>query len=305
MSNLVFGSTQKTLDQTMTLVNDLAYELKQGDKTKYFEDTLEELIGQVTIALSKNEFFTKWGRHYLISLSRAHQNEFCNNFKDPAIQHYGGPLFKTHRDGLEKVFFDTEPPKPSLENRNKKTQNKTSHEIISRYYDCSNGCWDGDSEILMSDGSIKKAKNVVKGDEVKGAENTTSIVLCVTKLSPADGKMNLIQLEGGLKITQWHPIRVNGQFYFPNHFSREQEIQCEAVYDLVLDKGHTVFVNGVECVTLGHNFTGDVAGHDFFGTDKVIESLQKMNGWEDGSIDLSQATFVREEKTQRVIGIVA
>ena len=57
-------------------------------------DLLADLEGQVTEALSRTDWFNKWGRHYLLSLVNAHHLQQCNNFKDPGVQHYGGALFQ-------------------------------------------------------------------------------------------------------------------------------------------------------------------------------------------------------------------
>ena len=37
----------------------------------------------------EQEYYVKWGRHYLPSLARAHLLQQCNNFKDPGVQGYG------------------------------------------------------------------------------------------------------------------------------------------------------------------------------------------------------------------------
>jgi len=47
----------------------------------------------VKIALSKPEYFKRWGVHYLPGLAMAHAHKTCSNFKDPGIQPYGGALF--------------------------------------------------------------------------------------------------------------------------------------------------------------------------------------------------------------------
>lgn len=75
---------------------------------------LEDLEGQVTEALSRDDWYRKWGRHYLPSLARAHQLQMCNNFKDPGVQVYGGKLFTELRDEADDLFVSLPPPKPSL-----------------------------------------------------------------------------------------------------------------------------------------------------------------------------------------------
>ena len=40
-----------------------------------------DLRGQITMALSRADWFAKWGKHFLPSIARAHQLQQCNNFK--------------------------------------------------------------------------------------------------------------------------------------------------------------------------------------------------------------------------------
>merc|ERR1711988_2018185 len=78
---------------------------------------LEDLCGQCTEALSRREWFSKWGVHYLPSIMFAHRLQQCNNFKDPGVQHYGGTLFNDIRDAADDVFNNLPAPKPSVVRR--------------------------------------------------------------------------------------------------------------------------------------------------------------------------------------------
>lgn len=70
------------------------------DSLQEKDKTLEMLIrdiesenpqeGQVMIALTKQEFWSKWGVHYFPALKIAHANEMCTNFKDPGLKIYEG-----------------------------------------------------------------------------------------------------------------------------------------------------------------------------------------------------------------------
>ena len=82
-------------------------------KSKNAQALLQDLDGQVLEALSKSEYFERWGKHYLPSLCRAHQLQFCNNFKDPGVQVYGGKCFEKMRDFCDDVFLKLPLPKPS------------------------------------------------------------------------------------------------------------------------------------------------------------------------------------------------
>jgi len=52
----------------------------------YVDDLIKDLDGQASEALSKHEWWSKWGIHYLPSLMMAHEHQYCNNFKvDPSF----------------------------------------------------------------------------------------------------------------------------------------------------------------------------------------------------------------------------
>merc|ERR1719384_2417578 len=74
---------------------------------------LEDVVGQVTEAFSKTEWFKKWGRHYIPSLQCGHRMQLCNNFKDPGVQLYGGALFKEIQTFADDIFLKLPAPVPS------------------------------------------------------------------------------------------------------------------------------------------------------------------------------------------------
>jgi hypothetical protein len=59
----------------------------------------------------------------------------------------------------------------------------------------------------------------------------------------------------GMLITPWHPIRLEGEWVFPNKVHKEQIVKLDYVYNLVLESGHVALINRVECCTIGHGFT--------------------------------------------------
>lgn len=74
----------------------------------------QDLTGQVAEACSREDWYDKWGIHYLPSLMCAHLAQQCNNFKDPGVQHYGGDLFGELRDKADDIFCGLPPPTPSV-----------------------------------------------------------------------------------------------------------------------------------------------------------------------------------------------
>ena len=68
------------------------------------------------------------------------------------------------------------------------------------------------------------------------------------------------------------------------------------VYNFVLSNTNILSINGVECVTMGHDFINNkVIKHPFFGDrNKFIECISKLKGYEEGLIVLDQHNYVRE-----------
>jgi len=282
-------------------------------KDTRFVALLEDLTGQVLEAFSKLEFYKKWGVHYLPSLMRAHQLQMCNNFKDPGLQHYGGKLFRALRDEVDDIFVQLPPPKPTFPIT--KTFGRGSHNggrgaprvsapvsSMRVYHSSSNPCFDGECLVNMADGSKKSVKLIKKGDHVSGG-NTDAEVLCVVKTTCDGGKVSLVELEGGLLVTPYHPVRKEGKWHFPCTLGDVTERECPAVYSFVLQEHHVMEINGVDCVTLGHGFEEEVVRHSYFGTSRVLEDLQRMPGWSEGLIELEAGCVQRDSVSGLVVGL--
>jgi len=85
-----------------------------GAQTPEVGSILEDLRGQVAEAFSREDWFIKWGVHFLPSLLCAHAAQQCNNFKDPGVQHYGGQLFLNLRDDADDTFLSLPAPTPTV-----------------------------------------------------------------------------------------------------------------------------------------------------------------------------------------------
>ena len=61
---------------------------------------------------------------------------------------------------------------------------------------------------------------------------------------------------------------------------------CTFVYTLLLEDDHELLVNGVGCITWGHNSADPCLSHAFFGSDKVVRALEGMRGFSQGFVRL-------------------
>ena len=92
----------------------------------------------------------------------------------------------------------------------------------------------------------------------------------------------------GLKITPGHPIFYEGAWIYPRDKFRRSMQPCSSIYNLVVDRSHIAIVNGVQAILLGHNYTEGILKHDYLGSQRVIEDLKKLPGFQDGLIKLTQ-----------------
>lgn len=274
-------------------LNELLKEISTSPvkNSQYITDLLVDLKEQVSIALSTKEFYTKWGKHYLPSLARAHLLQQCNNFKDPGVQHFGGEVFRSLRDKLDNIFMTIPPPEPTI-----KRQQNVKVSNMQVFYNSCGVCFGANSKVFMADGSKKLVKNVRKGDIICAGDAETAEVLCVVETKIKEKRVEMVVFENGLEITPWHPVRIGNVFRFPADLRDVHVVEAESVYNFVVSKHHIMRINGVDCVTLGHCFKENaVVAHEYFGSEKVVEDLKKIRGWQQGLVEL-QGGWIRREQ---------
>lgn len=230
-------------------------------------------------------------------------------------------MFLKFQDESNNIFDNTDPPKPSLTTYNPSSQPITSATFTRSYNQNSNPCVVGNCVIKMADQyykmpqfqtyereprqGYKYVKYLEKGDEIMTRDGDVAKVVCILKticsMNGIPGRAELVELGGpnGLRITPWHPIQWNkGVWEFPANIKKSEIFtDVDAVYSLVLDKGHIAMINDTPFITLGHNFTdNDVIKHDYFGTDRVIDNLKQMPGWDSGLIILHSGCMRADDK---------
>ena len=63
---------------------------------------------------------------------------------------------------------------------------------------------------------------------------------------------------------------------------------------VLVNKDSKIIVQGFTYATLGHGITGEVIGHPFFGTERVINDLKKFNTYSYGFVNLEKINYKRE-----------
>ena len=315
------------MDKSSQLFSDVEKVLKAVANDSLSNGLLKNLSGdgsnegQVKMAVTNPEYFKRWGEFYLDQLSRSLNQQIKPNFKDEACN-FGGDVFSEIVDRASDIFDTLEPPEPSLMNNSYNSYSyggysslggvpaaqPTRTVTLSAYNDVGGGCFDSNCTITMADGSQKILKNLCKGDVILSADRdnnrTTANVVCILEMKIKGGIREFVDLEGGLYITPWHPIKYNDEWVFPANIKEPIIRSCESIITLVLDNHHVGFINGHQCIMLGHGFTAGVLAHPYYGTQLVVDDLKMNYGWETGKVVVNDKDVEFIKRDNKIIKMV-
>ena len=283
-----------------------------------FEGQIKEALNITTRGAQEN-WFDRWGRHYLLYLMGAYTNEICNNFKDKGIWNFKSHMFDRLCDQVSTVFEAIPPPKPDIVKREpppvrtrgggvyfaEQSVSRSPLRSMSVYNNAGGGCCIGSSGVLMADKTIRPIKDLKKGDLVLTCdpnnvdETVISPIECLvfTKSYNEEELLSTVSNKAtSLSLTPYHPIvdTKNYQWTFPISLNAPQVRKCEGVYTVVVQNRFHIIVQGFIYATLGHGITGEVIGHPFFGTDRVINDLKKFNTYSYGFVNLEKINYKRD-----------
>jgi len=254
--------------------------------------------GRMSKALNGKERFHRWGKHYLRALVRSHQLQACTNCMDPGLQLYGGARFRALRDEGDRIFLSLPAPKPTAApspfGSGTTARVSPAPNMATYHAGPGGGCFAPSSLVtrLAARGTAQEVpvEQICAGDLVRVAGTQPARVRCVVRIAREVAK-GLVALPGGLQITPRHPVRIGGRWQLPCEIPGAVAVPNLAgyVYNLILDSCHVVLVDGVECATWGHGLQGDVVGHAFFGTQRVLRSVARLQGWEAGLVEVQGA----------------
>lgn len=294
------------------LVEAIGAQIKEEmtDEDAFTKALYEDATGQMSEAVSCQEYYYKWGRHYLPSLMFAHKMQQCNNFKDPGVQFYGGTLFNDLRDIADDIFCQLPPPVPTASGFGMYgggggfggSASSAAPVSMAAYNDPYAGCIDGSCFVQLANGQDRRVSELRKGDEVSTLGGHTASVLCVLRSLCRNSIAALVTLPapggGSLRLTPYHPVLVSGSWVFPADLGKPEEVPCEAVYSFVLSGGSALLVGSMPCVAMGHGLEEGAAGHPYFSSrERVLEDLLRFPGFVQGQVDLSPRCVHRDPET--------
>jgi hypothetical protein len=289
-SNLLNSSKGQT--QTKLLFTEIENIPNQSD---FLKKLLIDLVnphpnhGQIEKAFDQ-QFYKKWGKDYLRSLLRFHDLELCGNFKDESLQFYVTPQFEIIRKAANKIFLNIPPPVlgKGIQDRYLQNYAPTQYYNLNVIYDYGGGCFDGNSIVQLQNGE-KKVKEIKKGDILIDG----GVVDCLVE-TIQNKEQYVVEINKTL-FSPYHPIKHNGVWVFPINVRSEKKVHVSSWFNIVCHGNKVVRVNGTEAITLGHGMTEGVLSHPYFGTNAVLQSLKKRDGFTDGKIVIPEPLIIKRD----------
>ncbi|KAI1134649.1 hint-domain-containing protein [Hypoxylon sp. FL0543] len=275
---------------------------------EYNRSLMEDLVGslpsgQVSLALSSEDYFKRWGCHYFFSLWNAHAKQLCNSFKDPGPLMYNqNSFFAKCRDALDRSFDTIPPPKQSCPSV------ATTRHIRMRCLNTRMGpCFAGSSAVTLASGRQVPIRTLRRGSRLRTPVGSRRVAAVLKTI--VDGAV-MCKI-GDLVVTPWHPIRIDHagkepEWSFPAHVVLTSDqpqvvLYSGAIYSILLQAdrsvdAHMLEVGGVWAVALGHGVVrgSDVRAHRFLGNyGKVARAIARLRPGKDG-VALSRGVKRRE-----------
>lgn len=276
------------------------------------------------------ENYARWGAHYYRTLRLMLLSERRSNFRDQALQHFGRDasgkeaLFEEVSNDAEMRFATLKAPEPSLLVPELGSaalgvavavgavgpvgagpKAPPSPRVLPAEFMRGGGCFAPETPVLAlaADGVTPmrvRIDRLCAGDLVLTAGGA-SRVRCVVVTPCPGGRAMLCRLPCGVELTEWHPVidASARRWRFPLMLGEVRIRRCEAVFNLLLESGDVIDVNGTAAVTLGHGLEGEVVGHAFWGSDAVVRMLEQADGWEEGRVVLQPEWELAVRQTAR------
>lgn len=312
------GTDAGVLKNSVVVFDKLAETMSNdANDDEYVKAVRADLSGQVREAFSRQDWYRRWGRHYVPSLASSHLAEICGNFKDPGLQAYASDLFSTLQEVGDEVFCAMPPPQPAppppevVRAMGANYQPAPRRQVnMARYHNSHGPCVAADSRVTLANGTTKRADALQRGDVLLvpatlGRAATTAPVDCVVLTRFQSNSHVKLCAIGSLRVTPWHPVQLDSRqaWQFPSTLASTRPHRCEqgvvslllgATHDGLYARAPAFQAENVSVAAFAHGVDDDaVLSHEFFGSQRVVDCLVDLKGFEHGRVLLQDNCIVR------------
>lgn len=270
--------------------------------------------GELIKACADRITWAKWGQHYCLAYKQALENDHRMNFKELGQARLGGSDFERYKDMGDAVFAKIPKPVPTGTSTFAPTYcgygggysipqvRAVASVAASNDPTQAGGCWAPDSLILLSSGLRKPIKDIEPNDRV-WTQTGYALVDYTFALGTYQPLQNMCNI-GGLLLTWYHPIFIDGVWCNPCDMAPVQALKVPVVYNLLLRGGHSIVdIDGILTVCLGHGLKEKGVEHAFFGSRSAILDAVKDNpGYNSRRIVFKNLLSTRDPLTNVITG---
>lgn len=221
---------------------------------------LEGLDGELTKAIHPDNI-GRWGGGALYAALSAHWNRICLNFRDPDMQMYQTEASADIRTKAASSFVQ-----PSFTTV-AAVGAATPARSMANYYDQGGGCIFPGAAISTIKGRVA-IECILPGTRLKSGDVVREVVK-----TPMNRMVAGVELAPNVMLTPFHPVCVDGRWTWPRLVHATTLRFCDAVYNLVLEDGNRVDLDGVTAITLGHELEGPIVEHHIYGSRTAVYKM--------------------------------
>lgn len=148
----------------------------------------------------------------------------------------------------------------------------------------------------MANGGYYSASNIMVGDFVKTPQGFSKVKLIVETV--LTDPINVAKVKN-LTITLTHPIKIDNEWILPE---KTKEVLITSlpkhsrVYSFVLESHHSIFVNGIETLCIGHDF---YVKDSYLGNKEIIHELNNLADTDD-VVRFKSSDFITKPVSNKV-----
>lgn len=141
-------------------------------------------------------------------------------------------------------------------------------------------------ELLILLGPDKKVKDLIVGDIVSTTNNEPTAIVSIVKNRCRNGFTKFIRIDDSI-LTPGHPVKLNGKWMRPEELLassltnnvKEVKMKVDEVYNFVVEKRSSLYLNKIEVSTLGQFCEGIDEENSYFGSERVIDYLKSQKSY--------------------------
>lgn len=240
---------------------------------------------QISLAISKPEYWRKWGQAYWQTLAMALDKQYSANFKDKCLQCFGNEIAKHEYDRICDIYDSMQMIKPSGSTDKRTT---VIPQYASTFNNASGGCFHPNSKVTLESGNkitLTELEELMKTTgSIKVLKNYNNEYVIIDKLIRINTfkSTDFCQYNNTI-LTPTHPIMYNHSWIHPKTICPIITLDVECIYNIILQVNEhgrrepSLLIDNNICIALAHGIENDnVVSDGFWGSELFIDELKKL-----------------------------